>query len=184
MNCWDSWCNSPLWQWCLNCTADHSEDQPKSSCSLRCCRLPRVHLELWLSAGMMWAPESPPISLWPQRPCTMAPLSHWLGRKVLKKTELSDSNLCGCLYWNSTVVYHLSDKSGKLKNTCLDLLWRASEAAALIRGSCYYDAVVHAAANILEYTWSGGTVTGNNRVVIAFSCDHIDWRPCSQLPFS
>lgn len=78
----------------------------------------------------------------------------------------------------------LADKSGKLKNTCLDLLWRASKAAALIRGSCYYDAVVHAAVNILEYTWSGGTVTGNNRVVITFSCDHIDWRPCSHLPFN
>lgn len=72
---------------------------------------------------------------------------------------------------------------GVLKNTCFDLLWWASEAAALIRRSGYYDAVVHATANVLEHARAGGAVTGEGGAVIGLSGHHVERRVTLSLPF-
>lgn len=95
--------------------------------------------------------------------------------------------------WSGPTVVHplkmsFSDKviqtsMVSCNTTCCNLLWRASQAAALIRRSWHYDAVLHATVDILEFTGSGGAVAGDEGLVVALGGHHIEGCVLCLLPF-
>lgn len=106
----------------------------------------------------------------------MAPLSHSLAHRVLKKHIIT---------LNVSTEIFISSKlhSDELINTCFNLLWRASEAAALIWRRRHYDAIVHATLDVLEYAWIGGAVTGNQVLVVSLSSHKVEGCFHHLLPF-
>lgn len=70
----------------------------------------------------------------------------------------------------------------RLRKTCRDLLRGASHAAALIRGRRDDDAVVHAAAHVVESAGRGRAVAGDEGLVVTLGSHHVEGRVLRLLP--
>lgn len=109
----------------------------------------------------------------------------WREREYFYSDTLNHAVWCVMCF----VLLHRTDQETQvsatpfLRNTCLNLLWRTSHAAALIRWSRDYDAVMHATADIAEFARCGRAVAGDEGLVVTLGGHHVEGCVLRQLPF-